>query len=75
MKKVFFLIAVIGILGISLIPSKEASAIGIIGGADGPTAIFLASKHPVNSYVAIGAVGLMCIVIGIILMRKNDVVN
>jgi len=75
MKKVFFLIAIIGIVGISLIPSKEASAIGIIGGADGPTAIFLASKHPLGSYVAIGVVGLICIVIGLILIRKNSVVN
>jgi|GEM_PF-1366849 len=75
MKKVIFLIAIIAGVGISLIAPKEASAIGIIGGADGPTAIFLASKQPVGSYVAIGAVGLICIVIGLILMRKNSAVN
>jgi len=75
MKKVFFLIAFIGIIGISLIPSKEASAIGIIGGADGPRAVFLASTHPVDSYIAIGAVGLICIVFGLVLMKKKGTVN
>lgn len=74
MKKIILLIA-IGIVGTYFIPSKEASAVGIIGGADGPTAVFLASKHPVNSYVTIGLVGLFCIVLGLILMKKNNAVN
>ncbi len=75
MKKIILVIAIIGIFGTYFIPSKEASAVGIIGGADGPTAVFLASKHPVNSYVAIGLVGLFCIVLGLILMKKNSAVN
>lgn len=71
MKKIILVIAIIGIIGTYLIPSKEASVVGIIGGADGPTAVFLASKHALNSYVAIGLVGLFCIVLGLILMKKR----
>lgn len=43
--------------------SKEASSIGIIGGADGPTTIFLASS---GSYSINGMFGILT-VIGIII--------
>ena len=75
MKKVMLLIVIIGMVGTYFIPSKEASAVGIIGGADGPTAIFLASKQPANSYIVIGIVGLLCIVFGLIIMKKYNAVN
>lgn len=70
MKKIIFLIVTIGIAGMIIIPEKEASAIGIIGGADGPTAVFLASKSSSNSYMAIGLVGLIFILVGLVLMKK-----
>lgn len=49
---------------------KEAASIGIIGGADGPTAIFLTSSVPyIASFMTI-LVGLL-FVIGIILIFKQ----
>ncbi len=45
-----------------LLGKKEASSIGIIGGADGPTAIFLAGKTSFNfmayivAFIAIGGI-------------------
>ncbi|MBI9011192.1 MAG: sodium ion-translocating decarboxylase subunit beta [Clostridiales bacterium] len=70
MKKTMLMIAIIGFVGIYFISSKEASAVGIIGGSDGPTAIFLTSKQPLNTYIIIGLVGLLCIVIGLVLTKK-----
>lgn len=43
--------------------SKEASSIGIIGGADGPTTIFLASS---GSHSIVGIFGILTI-IGIVI--------
>ncbi|GAB6109380.1 sodium ion-translocating decarboxylase subunit beta [Fusibacter bizertensis] len=48
--------------------SKETSSIGIIGGADGPTVIFLAGKNPFLSivkclgFIAVVVVGIVSLV-------------
>jgi len=43
-KRILLLSVFIGLLGRRIIDLKEASSIGIIGGADGPTAIFISSR-------------------------------
>lgn len=45
----------------------EASAFGIIGGADGPTAIFLAAKAPSHNWGLV----IACLVIAIVFITKN----
>jgi len=43
-KRILLLLILIGLLGRQKIDLNEASGIGIIGGADGPTAIFISSR-------------------------------
>ena len=49
---------------------KEAAAVSIIGGADGPTAIFVAGK--IGDGLLIGAilVGIVLVVAGVVIYRK-----
>ena len=62
--------AVILSLGGLLLARKEAEAISIIGGADGPTAIYIAGK--VNyTPVYVGAAILVLIAAGYIVYRKK----
>lgn len=46
-------------------------SIGIIGGADGPTAIFLTSKLGLFPIAAAVVVGIVIVVISVIAIRKN----
>ncbi len=73
MKKVIaFIVAVVGLLlaavGIQW-KMKESASIGIIGGADGPTSIFIAGK--VSDGMALGtlALGVLLIVVGILIYK------
>lgn len=75
MKK--YLIGIIGgiavillILG-TMVKTKSASAISIIGGADGPTSIFLAGKINSGFESAALIIGIIMAVIAIILYRKH----
>ena len=75
MKKVIgIIIAIIGVIiagfGISM-KQKEAMAISIIGGADGPTSIFLAGKLGTSSFVGIMVVAVILLAIGVILVIKK----
>ena len=56
------------------LPSKgEAAAIGIIGGADGPTSIFIAGTSALNNTKTIGAlVSFGIFVLCIIGLRKQE---
>lgn len=74
MKKIIAVVAaVVGILlvafGVS-VKVKEAAAVSIIGGADGPTAIFVAGK--IGDGLLIGAilVGILLVVAGVVIYRK-----
>lgn len=74
MRKVIAMItAVVGIIlaaaGIYL-KTKKSHAIGIIGGADGPTSIFVAGR--IGDGFPIGAlvIGLALIIVGIIIWRR-----
>ena len=49
--------------------SNQATAIGIIGGADGPTAIFLVGKTPPSMLV--GLVTLICLIVGLVIWSKK----
>ncbi len=76
MKKIVYMLSavIIVVLAYLSIPyvffaRQEASAIGIIGGADGPTAIFIASKTMSSTNVLL-LLGLL-IVIGIIIFKKR----
>lgn len=58
----FIFVSVLYLVGCS----KEAASIGIIGGADGPTAIFVTSN--VNWLSTCGLVGIIIVTILIVLM-------
>lgn len=77
MKKIIgVIIAIVGIIiagfGISM-KQKEAMAISIIGGADGPTSVFLAGKLGTTSFLAIivVAVVLLAVRVAIIVKKKK----
>ena len=74
MKKwIAVIVAVIGIIlagfGISS-KIKGASSVGIIGGADGPTAIFVAGKVGDGFSLGIILLGIVLMVDGILVYRK-----
>lgn len=74
MKKwVAVIVAAIGIVlagfGISA-KIKGAASIGIIGGADGPTAIFVAGKVGDGFSLGIILLGILLILLGILVYRK-----
>ena len=51
---------------------KEAATIGIIGGADGPTAIFVTSKLSPNLTRCLLLLGLIAGAMGFIILRKQN---
>ena len=58
------------IIGAVLKAQTAASSIGIIGGADGPTAIMVVGVTGVGSIVVESVVGVLLIIIGIWGLRK-----
>ncbi len=77
MKKVTAIILiVIGVLagigfGMMNFTSKDASSIGIIGGADGPTAIFVTGPEGVFPWVLL-LVAIVALIVGVcLLLRKK----
>lgn len=48
----------------------KSQSVGIIGGADGPTAVFVTSKLGVFPIVAV-AVGIVIVIISAMVLRKN----
>ena len=54
--------------------NKEASSVGIIGGADGPTAIFLTTSSPPFLYTTVFAIlTAMGLVFQIIIKKRNRI--
>lgn len=51
---------------------KEAATIGIIGGADGPTAIFVTSKLPPDISHFLLILGFIVGVVGFLILRKEN---
>ena len=51
-----------------MISSNEPATIGIIGGADGPTAIFLASQT--NWLAIVGCVGIIVVAIAALIIYR-----
>ena len=60
----------IGTVSLINIKSKAASSVAIIGGADGPTSIFIAGKVGSPLYAAI-AVGVILLIVGLLLLLKK----
>lgn len=58
------------IIGAVLKAQTAASSIGIIGGADGPTAIMLVGVTGVGSILVESVVGVLFVIIGIWGLRK-----
>ena len=77
MKKIVYMLSavIVVVLGYISIPyvffsSQEATAIGIIGGADGPTAVFVATK--LNPSINIWfLLGVIIVISGIIFLKKR----
>lgn len=60
----------IGTVSLINIKSKAASSVAIIGGADGPTSIFIAGKVGSPLYAAI-VVGVILLIAGLLLLLKK----
>lgn len=45
--------------------------IAVIGGADGPTAVFVAGKVPSSNWMVGAAVGVVFLLAGMVLIWKN----
>ena len=75
MKKILgFGLSVIGIVTVIvavILKLKRKMSISIIGGADGPTSVFIAGKVGNTSAVTGVIVGIVLLVIGIFLIRKK----
>lgn len=75
MKRV--LVIVLGVLGVLLTiagvaaKAKKAVAVSVIGGADGPTSVFIAGKVGTDISVGLIAVGIILVVLTIILWIKK----
>jgi Na+-transporting methylmalonyl-CoA/oxaloacetate decarboxylase beta subunit len=83
MKKVLSIVALIvgvliilsftvpTIIGIISTISSPSSSVGIIGGADGPTAIMIAKTANIGSIIIATITGALLIVAGILGLRKK----
>ena len=75
MKKILGIsLSIIGIVTVIIaviLKIKKQMSISIIGGADGPTSVFIAGKVGNTSAVAGVIVGIVLLVIGIFLIRKK----
>ena len=60
----------IGTVSLINIESQAASSVSIIGGADGPTSIFIAGKVASPLYAAI-VVGVILLIAGLLLLLKK----
>lgn len=66
-----------GIIGIILVmigigsKVKKAISFSVIGGADGPTAVFVAGKLGTDFSIGMIAIGIIFIILIIILLRRN----
>ena len=72
-KALAIIIAAIGILVATIgihWKSKAAVAVSIIGGADGPTAVFIAGKVGDGIIFGVIVVGIILVGIGMIVYRK-----
>ena len=69
MKK--WIISLVGILGcIFVIFGKESASVAIIGGADGPTSVFVAGKVGDSVSVVIIAMGIILIAGGLYVYKR-----
>ena len=62
-----------GFLSAFLFSKNEDSSIGIIGGADGPTAVFVGSRIAFNPIISIvgTVVGIVAVICAVTAIRKN----
>ena len=47
------------------------SSIAIIGGADGPTAIFVAEPNPAFLFIALGVAMVSIVIISVVLIKRR----
>lgn len=77
MKKVFWIVpCIVGMLFVifgGIMKVKENTAVSIIGGADGPTSVFVAGKLNDNSAVKLIIIGIVLLVVAVIaFFSKNN---
>lgn len=75
MKKVFWIvICIVGILFVifgGIMKVKENTAVSIIGGADGPTSVFVAGKLNDNLVITFIIIGIVLLVVAVIAFFKR----
>ena len=73
MKKIFAAMGIVGviviIIGICFSLSSESDAIGIIGGADGPTTVFV-TGNIILPLLIVGAI-ILAIIIALLIFKKK----
>ena len=67
---VALLYAVAPIVVSAVLAVPAASSVGIIGGADGPTAIMVSGALNTNGIIAAVAVGVLLVIAGILVLKK-----
>lgn len=62
-----------GIFIFSILGAASGSSVGIIGGADGPTAVFIASRSGMLPYVMTGfaVLGIALLVVALVLLLRK----
>ena len=56
---------------VSISMRKESASIGIIGGADGPTAVFVAGKIGTAPVIGLAAIGVCLILAAVWVIKKK----
>ncbi|MDE6213687.1 MAG: LPXTG cell wall anchor domain-containing protein [Lachnospiraceae bacterium] len=64
-------IGIVTVIVVVILKLKRQMSISIIGGADGPTSVFIAGKVGNTSAVAGVLVGIVLLVIGVFMIRKK----
>lgn len=69
-KRGAVLTALASVLGGCAFSSKEAASVAIIGGADGPTAVFITSKPDVFLIIA-AIVGVIAVIAAVVAVKNK----
>jgi len=66
-----FALVVLDVILKSILPNKSGMSIGIIGGVDGPTALFLSSKLIENIWMDVLFIGIFIVILILYRPIKN----
>ncbi len=68
---ILLIVSVVLITAFSISASASESSIGIIGGADGPTAIMVSGDFPTFLFIALAIAVISLVIVSIILIKRR----